>query len=164
MEACAEIVRWSRKEVVMDDTFNGFDLLGAEPVKPTLSFKRLTVALASGAVGALLMPRHPVLGFLNAAAVASNALAVEEGERTWPEAIKRMGRHIVATAGSLALPTHPAMGYVAGAVAADMLIDDEGGGILEEWADFEGIPSVGSDPNIIDAEIVSDNTKALVKK
>jgi hypothetical protein len=150
----------------MDDTFNGLDLLGAEAAKPALSMKRLTVALAAGAIGAVLVPRHPMLGFLNAAAVASNALAVEEGERTWPQAIKRIGRHIVATAGSLALPAHPAIGYVAGAVAADMLIDHEGGGIIQEWADFEGVAP--KNDNIIDAEIVSDNTqrneKALVKK
>lgn len=148
--------------MVMDDTFDGLDLLGAEAAKPKLSFKRLTVALGAGALGAVLWPRHPVLGFLNAAAVASNVLAVEEGERSWPQAIKRMGRHIVASAGSLALPAHPGIGYVAGAVAADMLIDHEGGGILEEWADFEGVAPVNE--NIIDAEIVSDNTKALVKK
>ena len=146
----------------MDDTFSGFDLLGAEAVKPSLSLKRLSVALAAGAVGAVLVPRHPMLGFLNAAALASNALAVEEEERTWPQAIKRMGKHIVATAASLAMPTHPAIGYVAGAVAADMLIDGEGGGLIQEWADFEGVSPV-KDENIIDAEIVSDNTKALVK-
>lgn len=146
----------------MDDTFDGFDLLGAESVKPALSFKRMTVALAAGALGAVLVPRHPVLAFMNAAALASNVQAVEEGERTWPQAIKRMGRHIVATAGSLALPTHPGIGYVAGAIAADLFIDHEGGGLIEEWADFEGVST--PDPNIIDAEIVSDNTKALVKK
>jgi hypothetical protein len=33
------------------------------------------------------------------------------------------------------------MGYVAGAVAADMFIDGEGGGIIEEWTDYEGIRS-----------------------
>ena len=146
----------------MAEDFNGFDFLGAESVKPSLSMKRLTIALATGALSAVLVPKHPMLAFLNGAALASNTLAVEEGERTWPEAIKRMGRHVVATAASLALPKYPAMGYVAGAVAADLLIDNEGGGIIEEWADFEGVPK--SDDNIIDAEIVSDNTKALVKR
>jgi hypothetical protein len=150
----------------MSDTFDGLDILGADAIaKPSLSLKRLSLAVTAGALGALLVPRHPVLAFMNAAALASNTLAVEEGERSWPDALKRMGRHIVATAGSLALPTYPAIGYVAGAVAADLFIDNEGGGIIEEWADFEGVsPTPPKNDNIIDAEIVSDHTKALVKK
>jgi hypothetical protein len=149
------------------NNFDGFDLLGAEAVapRPSLSAKRTALAIAAGALGAVLVPKHPVLAFLNAAALASNAHAAAVEERTWSDAFRRMGRHVVATAGSLAMPKYPAIGYVAGAVAADLFIDGEGGGIIEEWADFEGVskpkPKYGE---IIDAEIVSDNTKALVKK
>jgi hypothetical protein len=118
------------------------------------------LALAAGALGAVLVPKHPVLAFLGTAAAASNAHAVMKRERSLKDAFKRMGRHLVATAGSLALPKYPAIGYIAGAVAGDLLLDGEGGGIIEEWTDYEGIRS----GDIIDAEIVNDNTKALVKR
>ncbi len=122
---------------------SGFDMLGAEiPVaRVRMSWSRGAIALATGALGMILVPKHPVLAFLGTAAAASNAHAVITGDRTVKAAIKRMGRHVVATVGSLSVPKYPAMGYVAGAVAADLLIDNEGGGILEEWADFEGVTS-----------------------
>jgi hypothetical protein len=145
---------------------SGFDLLGAElpavAARP-LSLSRGVVALGAGALGALVFRRHPALAFLNAAALASNAHAVATGDRTTKDAIKRMGRHVVATAGSLALPSYPVIGYVAGAVAADLLIDGEGGGIIEEWARYEDVVDAPRE-DVIDAEIVTDNTKALVKK
>jgi hypothetical protein len=147
---------------------SGFDLLGAELPKTTssgLSFSRSAVALGAGAVGAFVFRKHPMLAFLDAAALASNVHAVSQGERGWKDAVRRMGRHVVATAGSLAMPAFPAIGYVAGAVAADLLIDGQGGGIIEEWSRYEDVDSeVGDDRDIIDAEIVTDNTKALVKK
>jgi hypothetical protein len=164
VEKVDETLRRQDEALVMDDTFDGFDLLGAEAVKPSLSVKRLALAVTAGALGAVLVPKHPILAFFNGAALASNVLAVEEGERSWPDAFKRLGRHLVATAGSLALPKYPGIGYVAGAMAADLFIDREGGGIIEEWADFEGVAPTAPNDNIIDAEIVSDNTKALVKR
>jgi hypothetical protein len=121
---------------------SGFDILGAElPKRVAVSWSRTLIALAAGVVGAVTVKKHPVIAFLGAAAVASNAHAVVKGDRTVKAAIKRMGRHVVATVGSLSVPKYPAMGYVAGAVAADLLIDDEGGGIIEEFADYEGIKS-----------------------
>ena len=145
---------------------DGLDMLGAEPLtKPTISTTRTVIALAAGAVGAVLAPKHPVLAFLGTAALASNTHAVLKKDRSFKDACKRMGRHLVATAGSLAMPRYPAIGYIAGAVAGDLLIDGDGGGIIEEWTDYEGIRNKPhQDDNIIDAEIVSDNTKALVKK
>jgi hypothetical protein len=145
---------------------DGLDQLGADDAtkRTPLTFRRSLIAVAAGAASALLVPKHPVLAFLNGAALASNAHAVATGERTWKAAIKRMGRHVVATAGSFAMPKYPAFGYVAGAIAGDMLIDDEGGGIIEEWEDYEGVRDVRS-PNatIIEGEFVEEST-ALVKK
>jgi hypothetical protein len=138
---------------------NGLDLLGADveaaaPKKP-ITLGRGVVAVAAGALGALAWPAHRTLGFLNAAALASNTHAVVTGDRSWKDGVKRMGRHIVASAGSLALPNHPAIGYVAGAIAADLLIDGDGGGIIEEWARYE---------DVIDGEVVeSKPTAAIVK-
>lgn len=136
----------------MTKIVSGFDVLGAEvPKKLSLSWKRTTIALATGALGAVLIKKHPVLAFLGFSAAASNVHAVANGERSVKAAIKRMGRHVVATVGSLSVPKYPAMGYVAGAVAADLFIDDEGGGIIEEWMDYEGIKS-SLRGDVIDAE------------
>jgi hypothetical protein len=149
---------------VIPGTINGFDYLGAELVKPApMSWGRGILALAAGALGAVLVPKHPMLAFLNTAALASNVHAVAKGERTAKDAIKRMGRHVVATAGSLALPKYPAMGYVAGAIAAELLIDGEGGGIIEEWSDYEGIRNTPK-REVLDAEFSEVKpTKALVR-
>lgn len=133
---------------------SGFDCLGAEvirPARPPVSWGRSVLAVGAGILGAVLIPKHPVLAFLNAAAVASNVHAVIQKDRTAKDAIKRVGRHIVATAGSLALPQHPAVGYIAGAIAADLLMDGEGGGIIEEWSEYEGIVD---HPKVVDAEFV----------
>lgn len=141
---------------------NGLDCLGAEeaPRPRKLPTKRLIFALGAGALGALFVPKHRVLGFLNAAALASNIDAVHMKERTWKEAVKRVGRHLVATAASLAMPRHPAIGYVGGAIAADLLIDDEGGGIIEEWSEYEGI----RDRDVIDVSFSEEKpSTALVK-
>jgi hypothetical protein len=147
---------------------NGLDFLGAEvlPKPAPLTWGRTTLALMSGVVGAIFFRKHPVLAFLNAGALASNIHAVATGDRSVKNAIKRMGRHLVSTAGSLALPNHPAMGYVAGAVAADLLIDDEGGGIIDEWADYEGISRSRQQQrqDVIDAEFIETPQKALVKR
>jgi len=142
---------------------DGLDLLGAEaPPRLQMSLGRTLLALGAGAVGALLIPKHRVLGFLNASALASNTYAIAKKERSFKDAAKRMGRHVVATAGSLAMPNHPAIGYVAGAVAADLLIDGEGGGIIEEWSRYEG----ARDGDIIDAKFTEgppQASTALVK-
>ncbi len=144
---------------------SGLDMLGAEDQTATapMSWGRAALAVAAGAVGAVAVPGHPVLAFLNAAALASNVHAVATKERTLRDAAKRMGRHVVATAGSLALPAYPGIGYVAGAIAADLLIDGEGGGIVEEWAEYEGVTDRR---DVIDAEFteVKPETKALVKQ
>jgi hypothetical protein len=130
---------------------HGFDILGAElPARP-LPVKRTMLALTAGVVGAVLVKKHPVLAFLGTAAAASNVHAVISGERTMKQAIQRMGRHVVATVGALAVPKYPAMGYVAGAVGADLFIDGEGGGIIEEFTDYEGIRSTLRG-EVIDAE------------
>lgn len=96
------------------------------------------LATVAGAVfGSLLWRQHPVLGLLGGAAAAGSAAEVALGEATWQEGASRVGKHLVAATGSLALPTHPALGYVAAAVAADLLLDGEGGGVLERahaWA------------------------------
>jgi hypothetical protein len=139
---------------------SGFDILGAEPPRQPISLKRTLVALGAGAVGALLVPKHPVLAFLGIAAAASNTHAVLAEERTMKQAIQRMGRHIVATVGSLSVPKFPAMGYVAGAVAADLFIDGEGGGIIEEFTDYEGIRS-SLRGDVIDAEFTETKSPGV---
>lgn len=144
----------------------GFDYLGAEelelPVK--ISWSRSAIAIAAGALAAALAPKHPVLAFFGIAAVTSNTHAVLAGDRTWKAAVKRVGRHVVATAGALALPKYPAMGYVAGAVAGDLLIDDEGGGIIAEWADYEGVRAPRPRGEVIDVQVVEQpQTTALAK-
>jgi hypothetical protein len=147
-------------------TLDGFDLLGAElaPDHVHLSWTRSTVALAAGTVAALLWRKHPVLAFLGAAAVTSNAHAAAVGDRTWRGAMRKLGRHIVATAGSLALPTYPAIGYIAGAVAGDLLIDGDGGGIIEEWAQHAGVEEPRRVEIVDVTPVKPDNqTKALVK-
>lgn len=136
---------------------HGFDILGAEVIRRRLPAKRTLLALAAGAVGAVLVKKHPVLAFLGSAAAASNVHAVVTGERTFKQAAQRMGRHVVATVGSLSVPKYPAMGYVAGAVAADLLIDGEGGGIIEEFTDYEGIRS-SLRGEVIDAEYTETKT------
>lgn len=146
---------------------DGLDLLGAQPAAQPRKMprSRFALAVAAGAIGALLVPKHRVLAFLNVAALTSNAHAVVKRERTWKDAVRRMGRHVVATAGALAMPGGAVMrgvGYVGGAVAADLLIDGEGGGIIEEWERYEGVTSP---KDVIDATVVDvqPQTKALVK-
>jgi hypothetical protein len=131
-----------------------------------MSWGRGAFALAAGALGAVLVPKHPVLAFLGSAAAASNVHAVAQGDRTWKASVKRMGRHVVATVGSLSVPKHPLLGYIAGAVAADLLIDGEGGGIIEEFTDYEGIGHRAPDyGDVIEAEFVeTNNNTALVKR
>jgi hypothetical protein len=146
---------------------SGFDMLGAElPTKPApLSWSRTAIAVVAGAVAAAVVKKHPVLAGLGAAALASNIHAVAQGDRSLKDAAKRMGRHMVATVSSLSVPKYPAAAYAAGAVAGDLLFDGQGGGMLDEIMDYEGIraPFRG---DVIDAEFteIPSNTKALVKK
>jgi hypothetical protein len=147
---------------------SGFDLLGAEALEPApkkFVWTRSALAIAAGAVAASVFKRHPVLAFLDTAAAVSNAHAVYVGERTWRDAAKRMGRHVVATVGSLTVPKYPAAGYVAGAVAGDLLFDGEGGGIIDEIANYEGIKSSKPRGDVIDAEFTETKSppNALVK-
>jgi hypothetical protein len=142
---------------------SGFDLLGAEVLKAAprpITWTRSAVAFAAGALGVLLVPKHPVLTFLGAAAAASNAHAVLAGERTVKEALRRMGKHVVATAGSLSIPKYPGVGYVAGAVAGDLLLDGEGGGILDEFSNYEGFRSKPRG-DVIDAEFTETKTPGV---
>jgi len=146
--------------------FDGFDVLGAEVIKTAsrqIPWTRTAVAVAAGALGAVLVPKHPVLAFLGVAAAASNTQAVVAGERPWKDAVRRMGKHVVATVGALAVPKYPAMGYVAGAVGADLLIDGEGGGIIEEFTDYEGIRGSKIKPrgDVIDAEFTETKTPGV---
>lgn len=136
---------------------SGLDYLGAELAAPQpIQFGRTALALAAGALAAVLSRKHPVLAFLGGAAVVSNTHAVLKGERTWKQAVNRMGKHVVASVASLSVPKYPALGYVAGAVAGDMLLDGEGGGIIEEFADYEGIKSRFKDA--IDVEYTETKT------
>jgi len=148
----------------------GFDYMGAEELQlqpPRVTWQRVVVSLVAGVLGSRLFPKHPVLSFLGSAALASNVHAAATGEKSWYGAIRRVGCHVVATAGSLALPKHPAIGYVAGAIAGDLLLDGEGGGIVEEW--MRGRKQKSIDVQLVemqpvDAELVESNSKALVKK
>lgn len=141
------------------------DLLGAEsptqPVvhrhRPRLSLAGSLLSIGAGVVGSVLWRKHPVLGFLGASAVAGNVHAAATGDQTWREAGERMGRHVVATAGSLALPAHPALGYVAAAFAADLLLDDKGGGVFSEWAHH----IAKREPEVID--VTPADAKTLAK-
>jgi hypothetical protein len=135
----------------------GLDYLGAVPLvqKPRIQWGRTALTLAAGTIGALVFRKHPVLAFIDAAALASNTHAVITGDKTLKNAVRRMGCHVVATAGSLALPSYPAIGYVAGAIAGDLLLDGEGGGIVEQLTH--------NDNKMIEAEIV-EPSKAMVKK
>lgn len=120
----------------------GLDFIGAAPDAKQphpLSLVDVGIALAAGAAGAALWRGHRVLGFLGASALGSNAHAVATGRRGWKDAARRLGKHVVATGGALALTSHPAIGYVGGAVAADLLLDGNGGGLLEEFAHYTGI-------------------------
>lgn len=129
---------------------NGFDLLGADsPAPRPIPVGRTVLAVGAGIIGALLARKHhPMLVFLNVTAATSNVHAAVTKERTWKDAARRMGRHVVATAGSLALPNYPVIGYVGAAIAADLLIDGEGGGMIEEFSNYEGI----RDRDVIDAK------------
>ncbi len=131
----------------------GLDILGAEPaggMVRQVSLSSTAVSLGVGALGAFLSKKHPVLGFLGASALASNIHAVAAGDRTWRNAGRRIGKHVMAVAGSLAMPKHPAVGYVAGAVAGDLLIDGDGSGIVEEWAHYAGVRDVPQKVEIVD--------------
>lgn len=143
------------------------DLLGADSPtqpevyrhRPRLSLSGALLSIAAGAAGSLLWRKHPVLGFLGGSAVAGNVHAAATGDQSWKEAGERMGRHVVATAGSLALPAHPALGYVAAAFAADLLLDDKGGGVFADWAHH----IAKREPEVIDVTPV-DTTKVLANK
>jgi hypothetical protein len=115
------------------------------------------LSLIAGGLGAVLVRQHPVLAFIGFSAVAGNAHAVATGVSTWKKAAERLGQHAVATAGALALPKHPVIGYVAGAVAAELLIDDEGAGVLDEWAHRAGLHR---GPEKVKAEVVEKTKPA----
>lgn len=143
---------------------HGLDFLGAElPIKPSaripISLSAGAVALVAGAIGAAICRKHPVLAFLSASALASNAHALATKNRTLTEAGKRMGKHVVAVAGSLALQSHPAVGYIAGAVAADLLLDGTGGGIVEEWAHYAGVRDAPERVEIIDVTPIREESR-----
>lgn len=139
-------------------------LLGVESIERPirrLSRSGAVVSLAGLAAGALLWREHPVLGAFGGAALASNVHGLATRRLTWREAGTDLGRHVVATAGSLALPRHPAIGYMAAAIAAELLIDGEGGGLVERAAQHITGPRR---VEVIDAEVVpSKKTTALAK-
>lgn len=147
---------------------SGLDLLGADeiPKRTKVTFgltkhaARDTFALVAGVVGAFVGRKHPVLSFLGASATASNVHAVATGDRSVKNAARRLGRHVVATASSLTLPSHPVIGYMAGAVAADLLLNDEDGGLVGEFVRVTGTDG------ILDAEFteVKPTSTALVKR
>lgn len=134
------------------------EMLGAEhpvqirPVEMTRG--NLAATFSGGLLGMILWRRHWLLGILGGSALGSNAHAVSTGRRTWKQAARRMGQHVVATAGALAVPSHPAVAYVAAAVAADLVLNGEGHGLLSEWAHH--LPRRGGEVEILDAETVTD--------
>lgn len=121
----------------MDD----FDSFGAEevPKKNPMPVQRSALALGSGILGALIFRKHPVLGFIGASTIAANADAAYRKDKTPREAVQRVGQYLVGIIGALALPQHPALAFVGGFIAADALIDGEGGGVIEEWAEYGGV-------------------------
>lgn len=149
---------------------NGLDWLGAAEPKPRpklrpVSKANLLAGLAGGLAGGVLWRKHPVLGVLGGYALTSSVHDVATGERTLTQAGERVGQAVVATAGSLALPSHPAIGYVAAAIAANLLIDEEGTGLLQEWA--HRAKRLRDRPEVIDAEVVDvkpDNTTTALAK
>lgn len=137
-------------------------LLGAQPNRePSLrTLKWGLLASIGGAVGGIVLwPKHWALGMINGSVVASSAHAVATKQESWKSAGKRLGCHVVATATSLGLPSHPAIGWCAGAVAAELLIDGEGGGLLERVAHKAGLRD--GDRDLIEGELVTDPQKAL---
>jgi hypothetical protein len=130
----------------------GLDMLGTESreIARPVSWSSTAIATGVGIVGAVAWRKHPVLGFLGASALASNVHAVVAGDRIWKDAGRRIGKHVMAVAGALAMPKHPAVGYVAGAVAGELLIDGDGGGIVEEWAHYAGVREAPQKVEIVD--------------
>lgn len=133
---------------------SSLDFIGAtSPALPPHALPPIVMSAGVGILGAVLWRAHPVLGFLGASALASNAYDLATRRQTWKQTGLRVGKHVAAVAGSLALHSHPAIGYVAGAVAADLLIDGKGGGVMEEWAHRTGLAP--GQPEIIDAVAVN---------
>ena len=141
---------------------NGLELLGVERPsrRPSVQaiLTRYLVAGGAGVIAAVYVPAHPVLAGLGTAAAVSNTYAAIQGERSWKQALTRMGGHVVATAGALALPAAPAIGWIAGAIAAELIFDGKGGGMLDDMLAAE------RRDDIIDGELADDNAKARVKK
>lgn len=136
------------------------EMLGAETVRirpVEMTRGNFAASVAGGFLGMILWPRHWLLGILGGSALGSNVHAVSTGRRTWKQAARRMGQHVVATAGSLAVPSHPAVAYAAAAVAADLVLDDEGHGLLSEWAHH--LPGREQSGEILDADLVTDPLK-----
>lgn len=116
-------------------------LLGAEepPKKNPMPRERSLLAVGAGVLGALIFRKHPVLGFIGAATTAANIHAVYKKDKTPKQAIQRMSQYAVGITGALMLPKHPALAFGAGFIAADALVDDNGDGVIEEWAAYGGI-------------------------
>src|SRR5574341_1916134 len=83
-------------------------------VDSQFTLKQALPGLVAGVVGALLWPKHRVLGFLGAAAIAGNAYPLLKGDRA--RALDGLGIVGAGLAGSLAWKRHPAIGYIGASV------------------------------------------------
>ena len=126
-----------------------FDFLGAEEEQPKnpMPANRAALTLGAGILGALIFRKHPVLGFIGASTVVANTHAVYQKDKSPREALQRVGQYIVGIAGALALPKHPALAFGAAFIAADALIDGDGGGVIEEWAKYGGVKLHKEEPS-----------------
>ncbi len=113
----------------------------------------LAITIGAGVVGAALWRAHPVLGFLGASGLASNAHGYASSRLTLKQTGVNVGQHLAAVAGSLALGSHPAIGYVAGMLAADLILDGRSTAAANEWTQRSGI--AGVEPELIDIATVS---------
>ena len=109
-------------------------MLGAEvEIKDRPWWQPLLASIAGAATVAALWKSHRNLGGMIGLVLGRNAFGVVVKDRTWQEAGRNVGQHVIATVGSLSIPSHPVMGWFAGAIAGDVLIDGHGGGLLEQW-------------------------------
>lgn len=111
----------------------------------------IAITIGAGVVGAALWRSHPILGFLGASGLASNAHGYASSRLTLKQTGANVGQHLAAVAGSLALGSHPAIGYVAGMLAADLILDGRSVAATKDWTQRTGIV----EPELIDIATVS---------
>lgn len=97
----------------------------ARVLEPNRDLKTIThqvvPALLAGVVGALLVPKHPYLGFIGAAAAAGSVYPLTKSEER-KEAVVRLGVVGAGIAGSLMWKKHRVLGYALPAVGAAFVL------------------------------------------